>query len=138
MHPLAVITALSLYFFFFIILFTYFWLSRVFTLARAFLQLWGVGAALQLQGSASDRSGFSCCGAWAPGCSGFSSCGSQIPEHRLNSRGSRASLLLQIFSDQGSNPCLRHWQADSLPLNQRGSLRPSFHLNLKHPSNSVR
>ena len=27
-----------------------------------------------------------------------------------------------IFPDQGSNPCLLHWQADSLPLSQQGSL----------------
>ena len=27
-----------------------------------------------------------------------------------------------IFPDQGSNPCLLHWQADSLPLDHQGSL----------------
>ena len=27
----------------------------------------------------------------------------------------------RIFLDQGSNPCLLHWQADSLPLNHLGS-----------------
>ena len=26
-----------------------------------------------------------------------------------------------IFLDQGSNPCLQHWQADSLPLSHQGS-----------------
>ena len=26
-----------------------------------------------------------------------------------------------VFSDQGSNPCLLHWQADSLPLSHQGS-----------------
>ena len=26
-----------------------------------------------------------------------------------------------IFPDQGSNPCLLHWQADSLPLGHQGS-----------------
>ena len=26
-----------------------------------------------------------------------------------------------IFPDQGSNPCLLHWQADSLPLSHQGS-----------------
>ena len=26
-----------------------------------------------------------------------------------------------VFSDQGSNPCLPHWQADSLPLSHQGS-----------------
>ena len=31
-----------------------------------------------------------------------------------------------IFPDQGLNPCLLHWQADSLPLSQQGSLPFSF------------
>ena len=29
-----------------------------------------------------------------------------------------------IFLDQGSNPCLLHWQVDSLPLSHQGSPRP--------------
>ena len=29
-----------------------------------------------------------------------------------------------IFRDQGSNLCLMHWQADSLPLNHQGSSCP--------------
>ena len=32
------------------------------------------------------------------------------------------SEVCKIFLDQGSNPCLLHWQADSLPLNHQGSL----------------
>ena len=32
------------------------------------------------------------------------------------------SLLQTIFLTQGSNPCLLHWQADSLPLSHQGSL----------------
>jgi len=43
----------------------------------------------------------------------LSSCGSRAPEHRLNSCGSGAC---RIFPDQGSNPCLLHWQVDFLPL----------------------
>ena len=30
-------------------------------------------------------------------------------------------LLQEIFPTQGSNLCLLHWQADSLPQNHRGS-----------------
>ena len=30
-------------------------------------------------------------------------------------------LLQGIFLTQGSNPCLLHWQADSLPLSHQGS-----------------
>ena len=31
-----------------------------------------------------------------------------------------------IFSDQQSNPCLPHWQADSLPPTHQGSLQGGF------------
>ena len=45
----------------------------------------------------------------------FSSCSSWSLEHRLNSCewGLSCSEACEIFSDQGSNPCLLHWQADS-------------------------
>ena len=36
-------------------------------------------------------------------------------------RGFSCSLVCDIFPDQESNPCLLHWQADSLPLNHQGS-----------------
>ena len=46
---------------------------------------------------------------------GLRSCGSWALEHRLNICGTRLILLLAcgLFLDQGSNPCLLHWQADS-------------------------
>ena len=31
------------------------------------------------------------------------------------------SVACGIFPNQGSNPCLLHWQADSLPLSHQGS-----------------
>ena len=37
-------------------------------------------------------------------------------------------LLQGIFQTQGSNPCLLHWQADSLPLCHQGSLRSTDYL----------
>ena len=37
-------------------------------------------------------------------------------------RGLTCSVACGIFPDQGSNPCLLHWQADSLPLSHQGSL----------------
>ena len=48
--------------------------------------------------------------------------------------GLSSSSAHGIFPDQGSNPCLLHWQADSLPLSHQGSpssypsesLPPSF------------
>ena len=33
-------------------------------------------------------------------------------------------LLQRIFLTQGSNPCLLHWQANSLPLSHQGNLCP--------------
>ena len=54
---------------------------------------------------------------------GVSSCHSQAPEHRLSSCGSLAELLHSMWDlpDQGSKPCLLHWQADSYPLHHQGS-----------------
>ena len=72
----------------------------------------------------SSCGGFSCCEPQAPGHMGFSSCtSSRPPEHRLNSCGSRrgCSVACGISPDQRSNPCLLHWQADSLPLSHQGS-----------------
>ena len=53
----------------------------------------------------------------------------------LWSRGSGAHGLSRsaaggIFLDQGSNPCLLHWQVDSLPLSPQG--RPTFGLFADH------
>ena len=67
----------------------------------------------------SHCSGFSCCGAEAAGCTGLGSRSSWALEHRLNSCGTRA--WCGIFPDQGSNPCLLHFQVDSLLLSHQGS-----------------
>ena len=57
-------------------------------------------------------------------------CGSMIAASRLlcpwNSLGKNAGvgchfLLQGLFPTQGSNPCLLHWQVNSLPLSHRGS-----------------
>ena len=50
---------------------------------------------------------------------GLSSCastGSVAVAHRPS-----CSVTRGIFPDQGSNQCLLHWQADSLPLSHQGS-----------------
>ena len=61
---------------------------------------------------ASYCSSFSCCRAWPLGSTGISNCGT---------RGLSCSEVCGIFPYPGSNPCLLHWQADSLPLShQRG------------------
>ena len=82
--------------------------------------------------------GYSNCGAWLSHCSGFS-CGAWVPgmwalvvaASGLWSTGSivvvhgiSCSAACEIFLDQGSNPCLLHWQVDSLPL----SLQPQYWL----------
>ena len=61
---------------------------------------------------------------------------SLVVEHRLESTGSTAvaheltcSVACGAFPDQGSNPCLLHWQVDSLPLSHQGSL--CLFLNVK-------
>ena len=87
----------------------FFWLCWVFTAAWAFLQLWQEGAILQVE------------------CTGFSlqwllllllqSTGSTVVVHGLS-----CSIGCGIFLDQGSNPCLLHWQADSLLLSHQESL----------------
>ena len=78
----------------------------------------------------SHYSGFSCCRAWALECLGFSSCGTWAQQLQLlgsraqaNSCGTQASCSAAsgITLHQGSNPCLLHWQVDSLPLNHQGS-----------------
>ena len=77
---------------------------------------------------ASYCGGFFCYGAWAPGHAGFSSWGSRAPQ--LQFPGSRAHSIVEahgldcsmacgLFPNQGSNLCLLHWQADSLPLSPR-------------------
>jgi len=40
--------------------------------------------------------------------------------------GVSSSAACGIFLDPGSNPCLLHWQADSLPLSHQGSPGSSF------------
>ena len=44
------------------------------------------------------------------------STGSIVMAHRLS-----CSEACGIFSDQGWNPCLLHWQVDSLPLSHQGN-----------------
>ena len=64
---------------------------------RAFLQLQRVGLLSSCSVRASHFNSFSCCGAQAVGHAGFSSCSSQDLEHKLNSCGSWAELLLSLW-----------------------------------------
>ena len=40
--------------------------------------------------------------------------------------GLSGSMACVVFPDQGSNPCVQHWQTNSLPLSHQGSLCPSL------------
>ena len=71
--------------------------------------------------------GASRCGAWALRLSSFSSCGSGALEHRC---GLRCSVACGIFPVQGSNPCLLHWQANSLRLSHQASPGPELFKNM--------
>ena len=79
---------------------------------------------------ASHCYGFSC-GAWALGCLSF-----VIPIPRLRRTGSvvahrfSCSITGRIFPDQGSNPCLLHWQADPLTTEPPG--KPLFSFLTRH------
>ena len=54
---------------------------------------------------------------------GLSSYGSRPLEHRLGSCGTRLIALRHagILPDQGLNPCLLYWQADSLQQSRQGN-----------------
>ena len=48
---------------------------------------------------------------------GLQSIGSTVVAYSLS-----CSIAHGIFPEQGSNPCLLHWQVDSIPLSHPGSL----------------
>ena len=85
----------------------------------------GAGATLQWCMSVAVASLVAKHGLWGArfsSCSRGLSCGSQAPQHRRNSCAARASSeACDVFLAQGSNPCLLHWQAGSLPLSHQGS-----------------
>ena len=68
--------------------------------------------------------------AWAQGHRGFISYSSWALEHKFNSCGIQlllsCSMSCGIFPDQGSNPCLLHWQANSVSVCHQGSSSQSF------------
>ena len=91
------------------------------------------------------------CGVQASRCSGFFRCEAGARARRLQQRqhtglvvvapglrrtgsvvvahGLSCSMACGIFPDQRSNPWLLHWQADSLPLSHRVTLKFSFWRN---------
>ena len=67
------------------------------------------------RGLLSRFSDFSCCRSWA-----LHARASAAVVHRLS-----CLPACGIFQDQGSKPCLLHWQVDSLPLSHQGSSLPN-------------
>ena len=87
---------------------------------------------------ASHCGGFSCCRAWAlvhagsaVAAPGLQSTGSLVVAHRLS-----CSIECEIFPTQGLNPCLLHWQVDSLPLSHQESPHGvgKYRINCRAPS----
>ena len=82
------------------------------------------GASLHCGAWAFCYGGFSCCRAWALRHAGLvaaaSGSGAQAQQLWHMSLVS-CCVAFGIFPDQGSNPCLLHWQAVSLPLSPQGS-----------------
>ena len=96
---------------FFNVIYFYFGLHLVFIVVRAFLQLQQAGATFQLQ-----------CASFLLWC--------LLSLWTMDSRTCRlqqmqlwgsASVACGIFADQGLNPCLLHWQVDSLSLSHQES-----------------
>ena len=98
-------------FLFFIYLLIYFWLCWVFVSVR---ELSPVAAS---RGHSSSRcAGLSLSRPLLLRSTGSRRAGSVIVVH-----GPSRSAACGILPDQGSNPCLLHWQADSQPLRHQGS-----------------
>ena len=74
-----------------------------------------VGGLLTVPGSPVAERGFWGTRASVVAAHGLQSTGSVVVEH-----GPSCSTACVIFPDQGSNPCLLHWQTDSLPLRHQG------------------
>ena len=99
------------FFFFLINLFIYFWLCWVFVSVR------GLSLVAASRGHSSSR------------CAGLSlswplllrSTGSRRAGPAVVAHGPSRSAACGILPDQGPNPCLLHWQADSQPLRHQGS-----------------
>ena len=62
------------------------------------------------------------CSPWTSHCRGFS-CGVRAPDGQVSVVVAHGlwSMAYGIFPEQGLNPCLLHWQADSSPLSHTGS-----------------
>ena len=97
--------------FFFFNLFIYFWLCWVFVSVRGLPPVVASG----------DHSSSRCAGLSLSRPLLLRSTGSRRAGSVAVAHGLSCSAACGIFPDQGSNPCLLHWQADSQPLRHQGS-----------------
>ena len=58
------------------------------------------------------------------------STGSRRAGSAVVAHGPSCSAACGILPDQGSNPCLLHWQADSQPLRHQGSPKMAFYIQI--------
>ena len=96
----------------------------------------GLCRCMQAFFSCDKREVLSSCGAQVSYCSHFSCCREGAPRQAGSAvvvQELSCSVACEIFLDQGLNQCLLHWQAGSLPLSHRGSLRVRFDLQFIHP-----
>ena len=98
-------------FFFFNYLFIYSWLCWVFISVRG----------LSLVVASGDHSSSRCAGLSLSWPLLLRSTGSRRAGSAIVAHGPSRSVACGIFSDQGSNPCPLHWQADSQPPRHQGS-----------------
>ena len=104
------------FFFNFIYVFIYLWLCWVFVSVR------GLSLIVASGGHSSSRFvGLSLSRPLLLWSTGSRRAGSVIVAH-----GPSCSTACGIFTDQGSNPCALHWQADSQPLRHQGSPQYPF------------
>ena len=108
------------FFFFLINLFIYFWLCWVFVSVRG----------LSLVAASGGHSSSRCAGLSLSRPLLLRSTGSRCAGSVVVAHGPSCSAARGILPDQGPNPCLLHWQADSQPLHHQGSPRPSFTLQM--------
>ena len=102
---------LFFFFNFYLFIYFYFWLCWVFVSVR------GLSLVAASGGHSSSRcAGLSLSRPLLLRSTGCRRAGSVVVAH-----GPTCSAACGIFPDQGSNPCLLHWQADSQPLRHQGS-----------------
>ena len=124
-YILLYIVFLNLLFFF------YFWLHTVFVFFSFSLRLVFVAAlGLSLVEASGGHSSLQCTGFSLRWLLLLRSTGSRHAGSVVVVHGFHRSAACGIFPDQGSNPCLLHWQADSQPLRHQGSPAISFFVDV--------